>query len=142
MKLFFDSNIFLRYLVPENPKSYENCTKLIELAESGEITPYISNVVVQEIIYILQKMYKFNKKRIFNWLAQLIHLRNLVIIEKTNTRSAINRFKTLNIKFGDCLIATQIPKGVTLCTYDTEFQKIPGLLTATPETILKQFQHN
>lgn len=43
---------------------------------------------------------------------------------------------------GDCLIATQVPKGAVLCTYDSEFEKIPDFSTMTLAVVLKKMPHN
>lgn len=136
MKLFLDTNIFIRYLVPENQTIYAECTKLITLIQKGTIIPYVTNVVFQEILYVLTKQYKFTKKEVVIDIFKLFKLRNLILIEKTNTPQAILLYRDRNIKYADCLIATQIPKGVTLCTYDTEFKHLPSLSVATPAQIL------
>lgn len=137
MKVFLDSNIFLRYLVPEQEESHKQCSTLIKLAEEGLLIPYVSNMVIAEIVYILTKFYKFPRLHVCTWVESLLQLRNLTIIETTNTNSAVHHYKKFSIKFGDCLIITQIPKGVTLCTYDTDFTKIRQLAVATPSVILQ-----
>lgn len=134
-KIFVDTNVFLRYFVPEDEHSFEQSRKLFETIEKGAIIPYISSVVVQEIIYVLLRSYKFSYKEVCLKLPLIFDLRNLVVLEKTDTKKAINLYLKLNIKFGDCLIATQIPKGVILCTYDEDFKKIPGLIIKTPSKI-------
>jgi len=40
------------------------------------------------------------------------------------------------VKYGDCLIATQIPKGVTLVSYDKDFDKL-GVGRKEPAELLK-----
>lgn len=136
MRVFLDSNILLRYLVPENPTSYSTCSNIIRASENGQIEPYISNIVIQEIIYTLMKVYKFDKNKVLAWLSDLVKLRNLVLIEKTNTPKALGLYRKYNIKFGDCLIAAQVPENVILCTYDTDFAKIPHLNSLPPHEIL------
>lgn len=136
MKVFLDSNIFLRYLVPENPSSHNECTAIIGAVENGQLVPYISNIVIQEILYSLIRIYKFDKKTVLSWLSDLMNLRNLVLIEKTNTPKSVALYKKYSMKFGDCLIAVQIPKGTILCTYDTDFAKLPHLTSGTPHHVL------
>ena len=136
MKVFLDSNIFLRYLVPENKTSHNECIAIIAAIENGHIVPYISNIVIQEILYILVKIYKFDKKTVLSWVSDLMNLRNLVLIEKTNTPKSVALYKKYSMKFGDCLIAIQIPKGTILCTYDTDFAKLSRLSSRTPHQVL------
>lgn len=136
MRVFLDSNIFLRYLVPENKTSYSECTAIIQAVENGQLMPYVSNIVIQEITYALGKIYKFNKKKVLSWLTDLLRLRNLVLIEKTETKQSLVLYKKYNVKFGDCLIAAQISKGMILITYDTDFSKLPYLKPHTPTELL------
>lgn len=136
MKIFFDSNIYLRHLVPENPILYKQVETLLRLTEQGKITPYSSNIVITEVVYVLTRTYKFPKQKVIAWIKQLFGSRNFVLLEKTDTPKALQLYSKYNIKFGDCLIATQIPKGVTLCSYDKDFTLIPFLNTATPDKII------
>lgn len=140
-KLFLDTNIFLRFMVPENQTSFSECAKIGELAEKGQIIPYVSSIVIQEIIYTLLRTYKFSRQEVLKKLPLVFELRNLTMIEKTDTLKAFKLYAKYNIKFGDCLIAAQIPKNLTICTYDLDFQKIPGLLTQTPSEICKHMSH-
>lgn len=69
-------------------------------------------------------------------LEKLINLRNLTLIESADTKEALRLFGTTNIKLSDCFIATQVPKSITLVTYDSDFSKIPSLNAVTPEKVL------
>ena len=140
MRIFLDTNVFLRYLVVENITAHENCKKLISTIQSGRMTPFTSNVVFQEILYILIKEYNFSKPHIVVEISKLLNLRNLTIVETTRTAQALALYQKYNIKFGDCLIATQVPNGVILCTYDTDFSKIPFLEVKSPAQILSQLK--
>jgi predicted nucleic acid-binding protein len=135
-KVFVDTNVFLRYFVPEDNNSFEKSKRLFEIIESGGIIPYTSCIVILEIIYVLMRSYKFSFKEISSKIPLILKLRNLIVLEKTNTKKALELYLKHNIKFGDCLIATQIPKGVILCTYDEEFKKIPGLISKKPQEII------
>ena len=136
-KIFLDSNIFLRFLVPEDSKSFQGCQQIFERIAQGTIFPYTSDIVITEVIFTLIRTYKFAKTEIIKDVLLVFELRNMVVIEKTDTKKAFGYYKQLNIKFGDCLIATQIPQGVIICTYDQEFEKIPGIKTTTPTKLLQ-----
>ncbi len=134
-KLFLDTNIFLRFIVIENQETYNETKSLFSILKEGKLRPYTSNTVISELIYILVKLYKQPKLEVIRKIQILLKMRNLTLLEKTATKSALDLYRDINIKFGDCLIATQIPKGVTLCTYDEDFKKIPGLVIKTPSKI-------
>ena len=116
---------------------FGQCRQIFSLINEGKITPYISNIVLLEVVYTLGRTYKFSRSQIIKWLSDTKQLRNLTIIDKSSSEKAIEIFNKHNIKYGDCLIATQVPKGVILCTYDPDFKQIPGLTHKTPSEIIK-----
>ena len=72
MKLFLDSNIFLRLLVPENQKFTSECQKIFKMVKDGTIIPYTSDIVIVEVSYVLNKLYKIEKSRIIEWQKDLL----------------------------------------------------------------------
>lgn len=131
-KVFLDTNIFIRFLTQDDPQKFHDCEKLFELVQNGKIRPYTSNIVILEIQFVLIRLYKFAKDKVLRDIDNLLSLRNLTILEKTDTRKALSVYKKHNIKYADCLIATQVPKGVKLASYDTDFSKIKRVSLSTP----------
>lgn len=138
IKIFLETSVFIRFFTQDDPEKGEKCTQLFRMIEQGKARPYTSNIVLMEIIYILIKVYHYPKQEVVKDVSRALSLRNLILVEKTNTKMALNYFKNYSIKYGDCLIATQIPPKVTLITYDSDFSKIPSLILATPEILIKK----
>ena len=132
VKVFLETSFFIRYFTGDDQKKFQDCIRLLETIESGRLRPYTSNVVIFEILFVLTRIYQFSKKEVLEAVKKILALRNLTLVEKTNTKEAIKIFKKINIKYPDCLIATQIPKGARIITYDEDFDKIPQILTAKP----------
>lgn len=135
IKIFIDTSIFIRFLTKDIPEKYDECENLFQVIQNGEAKAYISNFVLFEIVFVLTRQYKFPKKKVLQILDQILKIRNITLIEKTDTSKALRLYKEYNIKYGDCVITTQIPKGVTLVTYDRDFSKIPALKPLTPDKI-------
>jgi len=135
MKIFIDTNIFLRFFISGNTPQHTETTFLIKEIENGKHRVYTSNVVLIELIYTLSKFYKQNKPSIIKKIDNILAMRNLTVIEKTNSRQAMDLYKKLNIKYTDCLLFTQVPKDVKLVTYDKDFTKLPQLKIAKPKEI-------
>lgn len=131
-KVFIETSVFIRFLTRDDPDKFAHCMKLFELVSEGKMVPYSSNVVIMEIIFILARHYNFPKKQVLGAVASLMKLRNLTLIEKTETQIALKIFSKYKIKYGDCLIASQIPYKIPLVTYDSDFTKIPALKTFSP----------
>lgn len=137
MKTFIETSIFIRFFTKDDAKKYGECANLFGLVEEGKLVPYISNIVLQEILFVLTRLYKFSKSEVTKDLRKILNLRNITLIEKTDSREALSFWEKHNIKYGDCLIATQVPKGVTLVSYDADFFKLPFLSVATPSKVSK-----
>ena len=101
MKIFLDTNIFIRFFVPEDEETH---------------------AVV----------------RSQDCLEKIVALRNMVIVDTSDSKKALAMRKKTGVKFTDCLIATQVPKGVILVTYDRDFAKLPRLTVRTPQEMLAE----
>lgn len=135
-KVFLETSVFIRYFTADDKKKFKDCSELLEIIERGKVRPYTSNIVLFEILFVLTRIYKFSKKEVLEEIEKLLDIRNLTLIDTTNSKEAIRLFKKYNVKYPDCLIATQVPKKTNLVTYDEEFNKIPTLSPATPEELV------
>lgn len=140
MKLFIDTNVWLRYLVPENEQQHQESKQLVKLIEAGKLRAYSSTIVFLEVGYMLKSVYEIDKKQIATDLDTLLKLRQLQIIEKTNLRKALKLHQKTNVKLVDCLIADQIPAEVKFCTYDREFKKLKQCNLVTPSEVIKSLE--
>ncbi|MDO8515248.1 MAG: PIN domain-containing protein [bacterium] len=134
-KLFLDSNIWLRFFLKDNDQ-FESTQKLISAIEEGKFKPYASAIVLLEVTYVLKSVYKLPAEKIIKILDSICDLRNITIIEKTNSKIALKFMENFNIKYSDCLIASQIKKDIILVTFDREFSKIKSVNCKTPAQIL------
>ncbi len=135
VKVFIETSVFIRFLVKDNDKKLEECINLFSLVTEGKIIPYVSSTVISEILFVLTKIYKIPKSSVLDDIGKILAFRNITIIEKTDTPKALFLFKKYSIKYGDCLIVTQVPKGVALVSYDTDFSKVFGIKSITPAEI-------
>ncbi len=132
-KIFLETSFFIRYFTADDKKKFEDCVNLLETIENqGKFRPYTSNVVILEILFVLTKVYKISKKDVIEGIQKVLNIRGITLIEKTEIRKAIETFQKLNIKFADCLIATQVQKGTKIVTYDEDFSKIKNISVALP----------
>lgn len=136
-KIFIDTNVWLRFLVADQKEKYEACRKLIELVEEGKIRTYTSTIVFLELIYTLASFYKIKQGQIMADIKDILSGRNLTLIEKTDFRKSLALYEKHKIKLADCLISTQLPKAVALCTYDADFKKIKNIISLTPDEVLQ-----
>lgn len=135
--VFLDTSIFIRFFSKDDVRKAEQCISLFKRVELGALRPYTSNIVLQEIHYVLLRRYRFPKAQILGDLQRILRLRNMTLVEKTDTPAALNMLSKYNVNYGDCLIATQIPKRVVLVSYDKDFDKL-GILRKEPSELLQK----
>ena len=135
-KVFLETSIFIRYFTADDKRKFKDCVKLLEFIENGKFRPYTSNIVIFEILFVLTRLYGFAKKETLAGIKKILGIRNLTLIETTNTKEAIKIYEQLNVKFPDCLIATQVPAGAKLVSYDADFSKVDSISSVTPGQLL------
>lgn len=122
---FIDSNIFLRFFVPDD--HHKECRSFLRDLKAGSFKGLTSTLVLVEIQYVLGSFYKFPKTKVITALESIMTVRNLTIEDQINPLLALQLYKKYSVKFVDCLIAShpQIQAGdLTIVSYDKDFDKL------------------
>lgn len=134
--IFLDTNVLLRYFVGDEEEQFRQCKKIFEMIASGVIRSYISALVLLEVSYVLHSVYGVARNVIAKDIETILGIRNVVLVDETRFRHAFALHQKTGVKLSDCLIATQVPKGVVLVTYDRDFFKLSGLSVKSPRDIV------
>lgn len=137
-KVFIDTNVWMRFFIKTDLRQYEGAIALISAIEQGSMRAYTSTIVLLEIAYVAEKVYKIPHEDVLNWFSVIQKIRSLTLIEKTSFPLALQYHKRYGVKLADCIITSQISQDMMLITFDKEFRKIKGLNVATPQEILKK----
>lgn len=135
MKIFLDTNFLLRYYLEDNTEQFIVCKDLISQIEEGKFNVYTSSIIFLEMSYVLKSVYKMPFLDIVDILNSVFTIRGITIIDKTNTKKALEFYKKYKIKFTDCLIASQLPKNTVLISFDEELAKIKDIHVNKPQEI-------
>lgn len=135
-KLFLDTNIWVRYLIKDEPKQFATVKELLASVEEGKYQPYTSSIVLLELSYVLKSVYRLAFSEVLDALESVIATRGITIIETTDSVLALEYFKTYKIKFTDCLLASQIRPDIALVTFDEELRRIKELTVKIPEEVV------
>lgn len=136
MKIFLDTNFLLRYYLKDNQQQFEDCKELILQIEEGKFKVYTSSIVFLEISYVLKSVYKLPFSDITEVLDSILTIRGITIVDKTNTKIALQFYKKYKVKFTDCLIASQLPKNTILVSFDEELSKIKEIEVKDPQALV------
>ena len=124
MKVFLDSNIWLRLFLRDQEDQYNHSTQLFYAIDTGLFQPYTSSIVFMEVNYVLKSVYKLSTEEALKYLFTMKETRTLTVIEDTDITKALHYYKTHKVKFTDCLIASQLKSSLILVSFDEEMKKI------------------
>ena len=73
MKVYFaDTNIFIRFLIGDNPRQAKQAGKYFALAKDKKIQIVILSEIIQEMDYVLKKVYGLSKLEIAQKLSNIV----------------------------------------------------------------------
>ncbi|MBI2600337.1 PIN domain-containing protein [Candidatus Daviesbacteria bacterium] len=127
VKYFIDTDIFLRTLVKEDEKIFEDCCQTLAAIKLNKIKGVTSNLVLAEIAWTLSAYYGFSKTDVVKALRSIINLRGLRLIDSFNPVLALSLYEDYNIKYIDAVLASIRPlyeKEWTIISYDKDFDKL------------------
>lgn len=136
LKIFLDTNVWLRYFVKNDQDQYKAALNLISIAEQGMVRVYTSSIVLMEINHVARRIYQIPKDQVIIWFKAIQKIRNITLFEKTDFDLALRFYQKYNIKLADCIIASQIPKNVVLVSFDEELSKIKEIEVKKPQEIV------
>lgn len=124
--LFVDTNVFLRFLTRDEPRQAEECRRLFERAEAGELHLTTSHLALAEIAWTLQSYYRLPREEIAAVLRDVLSLRSLRIDYRDMLREAISHYRARNVDFIDAYHAADIRrrKLSQICSYDRDFDTL------------------
>ncbi|MBI3398523.1 MAG: PIN domain-containing protein [Deltaproteobacteria bacterium] len=134
-KAFIDTNVLLRLLIKDDDVKRKACERLLEKAQTKDVTLYVLPVAILEIVWVLEKYYKLDKKTVRDLAEAILNTAELKIEMEEVFRNALAVYEEKNIKFADAVMGHWgKEKDIsTVYTYDTkDFKKIEGLEVKTP----------
>lgn len=125
MNVVIDSNIIIRALVKDVESQLQKSTKLIEQIENGKKRGFISILVVNEIIWILENYYKLKRELYLPQLIKILALNNVKIIEirKQVLVKILEDMLVYNFDFTDIYLFS-IAKDKEIISFDKDFLKL------------------
>ena len=137
---FVDTNIFVRFLVRDSQKTFEECSAFFESLVDGHFSVCTSSSVIAEIHWLLKSYYKLEKRDIVDFVARALSMPHLGIDNRDEPMHANTLFRDSSAKFIDALIASHpgIQDGsVAVVSYDRDFDKL-GVRRLEPREVIKK----
>lgn len=99
-----DTNVLLRLLIKDDDIKRKACERLLEKAKRKEIYLYILPIVVMEIVWVLEKYYKLDRKTTRELTEAVMNTPELHIEMEDVFRKALRLYEEKNVKFADAVI--------------------------------------
>ncbi len=134
MKMFVDTNIFLRYLTKDDPSKYEKCKDLFKKAIEGKITLATSGMVIAELIWTLLSYYKVPKADVIEMVSIIVGTENLFIPEGDIIADALVLYSRKNVDYIDAYNAVYMKHYDydEIYSYDRDFDSVEGIKRKEP----------
>jgi len=132
MKYFVDTNIFIRLY--EGQVEASNWIRQIKGMSNCEII--VPAIVIEEIVWLLGKFYKAEKKEIVDFVEAILGMSNVKIKYDYEISEVAKLFKKLNVKFNDCVIASTMDGNGTIVSNDRDFDRFVGIKRVEPKDLL------
>ncbi|MDO8609496.1 MAG: PIN domain-containing protein [bacterium] len=124
-EIILDTNIIIRYFIKDDETQYLKAYQYIDGIEKGIYKGYISILVINEIIWVLENYYDLKRKDYISKLILLFALKNINILE-TEKEIIINILQHMlkkNLDFTDYYLLS-LSSGNNIVTFDKEINKI------------------
>lgn len=135
VKSFIDTSVILRLLVKDDETKRSACERLLREAKHHGIILYLLPVAVLEIVWVLEKVYKFEKKAIRDIVEALLNTPEIRVEMEDVFRKALVTYEEKNIKFADAVMGYWgLERNYSVVyTYDEkDFKRIDGLEIRKP----------
>src|SRR3989338_9800213 len=97
-----DANVFLRFLLDDIPSQAKEAANILIKAKSGKLRIFVPQIIIFEILFALDKYYKFPKTEVTEKVGTLLATSYLNIEDRTVFQEALEIYKSKNIDFVDC----------------------------------------
>ena len=122
-----DTNVLIRYLTRDNPEQAEAARALLQgLTTNGP--GFICREVVIEVVWVLERSYRFRRERIANIVVELMATDTLVIEDDNDVAQAAAAYREGSADFSDLMILAAANRvgAQPLYTFDRRFARLDG----------------
>ena len=128
-----DTNVLVRYLVCDDPDQAAAAREALE-SLSGEAPGFVCREVAVELVWMLERAYRYSRDEIATALEDLTATEHVVVEASRDVARAAMQYREGSASFADLMLLSAAKRAGarTLCTFDRKTAKLDGatLLTA------------
>jgi len=127
-KYYTDANIFLRFILKDNPTQSQKASNYFHKAQMRQIELIFLPEVIAEIEYVLRKQYKETREKVAEVLSALAKPAYITIFNRSAILEALNFYKKTGVDFADSILfATAREQNAQVISFDKDFKKLTKL---------------
>jgi predicted nucleic acid-binding protein len=131
---FFDTNILLRHFLQDHPDQSPRATAYLQRIEQGEQQVVLSDVVVFETVFLLERRYRQPRARIQELVLDFLELPSVTLPGKRRYRAVFALYVNHRLPFADAyhVVLMRQLNLTDIVTFDQEFDTVPGIKRLEP----------
>lgn len=120
-----DANLILRFLLNDIPVQADITEAYFRQAKKGSISLTVPTVVLNEVVYVLVKVYKLARSQVVEKLLAILDMDYLDIEERNILKETLKLYASPSISFIDgYLFVKSHVTGKTLLTFDRRLKRL------------------
>jgi predicted nucleic-acid-binding protein len=119
-----DTNVFLRFILNDIKKQALFAEKLFGEAKKGKIVLFTPQIVVFEISFVLDKLYRFSKEQIIENIGIIVANDIFNVQDRAVFIKALEIFKNNNISLADSFLKAMEGDKFKIFTFDKKLNQI------------------
>lgn len=122
-----DTNVLVRYITQDDPEQSARANKLIEQSCSKRCPGKIAQIVLCELVWVLQRAYRYDKRQVIAVLEQILVTAELDVENEQLAHLALSAWRNGPADFSDYLISlsNQAEGCSTTYSFDTALSRHP-----------------
>lgn len=131
-----DANILVRHIVGDAPEHAGRATAFLKRVEDGATTVLLTDTVVFETVYVLQRFYQIPRPTIRDTVLPLLQLPGMILSGKTGYHRVFDWYVTYpKLSFADCYHAVLVRRLhlPAIISFDRDFDQLPDIARIEPD---------
>ena len=130
-----DTNVLVRYLVNDQPQQAQAARELLN-GLSPEEPGFVCREVLLEVVFVLERAYRFPRGEIANVIEELVSTQGLAVESADDAVQAASHYRQGGAGFSDLMIlaAARRTGALPVRTFDRAFARLDGALLVEHET--------
>lgn len=124
-KYFGDTNLFLRFLLPEPSRQKEEAQRYFQDAKARKITIIVCQLIIFEVCFALEKYYQQSRLEVYRHLKNIASASYFIVEEREIFLEALEIYKNKNVDFVDAFLFCKArSQNAQVLSFDKDFKKI------------------